>query len=266
MTTREGRFSDGQLYYRVWDADAPRAVIVLAHGYAEHSGRYEHVGDAFAAAGFTTWALDHFGHGQSEGERASIGSLPRAVANLDAFVDLVAAETTPADLPRFLLGHSMGGLIATAYAEEHQDRLSGLILSGAAVAVSPAIESLRDLEEIPALPLSPFVSRDPDVVKDYENDPLNYLGPMPRPMIDAFAEIPGVRDRLKQISIPVLVMHGDADALVPFQASEDIAAGVSSSDVTLKIWPELYHEIYNEPEQGDVIATTADWVAAHLRS
>jgi alpha-beta hydrolase superfamily lysophospholipase len=259
MTTREGRFADDQLYYRVWDADAPRATVVLAHGYAEHSGRYEHVGRAFADAGFTTWALDHFGHGQSEGERASIGSLARAVANLDAFVD-----TVEGDGPRFLLGHSMGGLIATAYTEEHQDRLDGLILSGAAVAVSPALEALRDLEEIPEIPLAPLVSRDPDVVKDYENDPLNYLGPMPRPMIEAFGEIPGVRDRLKQISIPVLVMHGDADALVPPQAAEDVAAGVASSDVTLKIWPGLYHEIYNEPERAEVLATTIDWINAHI--
>ncbi len=262
MTTREGRFSDDQLYYRMWEASAPRATIVLSHGYAEHSGRYEHVGDALAGAGFSTWALDHFGHGQSHGERASIGSLSRAVANLDAFVDLVA--TQDGGLPRFLLGHSMGGLIATAYAEEHQDRLAGLILSGAAVAVSPALEMLKDLEEIPEIPMGPLVSRDPDVVKDYENDPLNYLGPMPRAMIDAFGDIAGVRDGLSEITLPILVMHGEADALVPSQASDDVAANVSSKDVTLKIWPELYHEIYNEPERAEVLATTITWLNAHL--
>lgn len=259
MTSREGRFADGQLYYRVWDADAPRATVVLAHGYAEHSGRYEYVGNALAAAGFTTWALDHFGHGQSAGERADIGSLPRAVANLDAFVDIVEASG-----PTLLLGHSMGGLIATAYAEAHQDRLTGLILTGPAVAVSPALEMLKDLEEIPAIPMGPLVSRDPDIVKSYENDPLNYLGPMPRAMINAFGDIAGVRDHLKDITIPVLVMHGDADALVPFQASEDIASMVSSKDVTLKIWPELYHEILNEPEKDDVIGTIVAWINAHL--
>lgn len=262
MTTREGRFGDDDLFYRVWDADAPRAVIVLAHGYAEHSGRYEHVGAALAGAGFSTFALDHFGHGQSGGERASIGSLPRAVANVDALVDL--AEKEHPDLPRFVLGHSMGGLIATAYAEEHQDRLQGLVLSGAAVAVNEALLALRDLEEIPVLPLGPLVSRDPEVVKAYESDPLNYLGPMPRSMLDAFAEIAGVRDRLPEITLPILVMHGEADALIPAQASQDVAANVSSKDVTLTIWPELYHEIYNEPEQAEIIAATIEWLGAHL--
>ncbi|HZN12647.1 MAG TPA: alpha/beta hydrolase [Acidimicrobiales bacterium] len=262
MTTREGRLADGQLYYRVWDADAPRAAVVLAHGYAEHSGRYEHVGGALAGAGFSTYALDHFGHGQSEGERADIGSLTRAVANLDALVDLVAAEAD--DRPLFLLGHSMGGLIATAYTEEHQERLRGLVLSGAALNVAPELLALRDLAEIPALPLAPLVSRDPEVVKDYENDPLNYLGPMPRAMLDAFAEIPAVLERVKEISIPILVMHGEADALVPAQASDEVMAVVSSADKTLKIWPGAYHEIYNEPERAEVIATTIDWLSARV--
>src|SRR4051812_49234333 len=103
MTTREGRFGADDLYYRVWDATTPRATVVLSHGYAEHSGRYEHVGNALAQAGFTTWALDHYGHGQSGGERASIGSLPRAVANVDALVDLA---TDGAADPTFVIGHS----------------------------------------------------------------------------------------------------------------------------------------------------------------
>ncbi|MBA3654198.1 MAG: alpha/beta hydrolase [Actinobacteria bacterium] len=264
MTTREGRFSDDRLYYRVWDAQAPRATLVLAHGYGEHSGRYEHVGGALANAGFTTWAMDHFGHGQSAGDdRGSIGSLAGAVADLDDCVDVATAD--PASPPPvFLLGHSMGGLIATAYAEEHQDRLKALVLSGPAVAVNPMLEALQDLDEIPEVSLAPFVSRDPDVVKDYENDPLNYLGPMPRSMIKAMSEITGVRDRLSTITLPVLVMHGDADALVSPQASQDIAATVASKDVTLKLWPGLFHEIYNEPEQAAVIAETISWLEAHL--
>jgi alpha-beta hydrolase superfamily lysophospholipase len=264
MTTREGRWAADRLYYRVWDAEQPRATIVLAHGYGEHSGRYEHVGDALAAAGFTTWALDHHGHGQSAGDpRASVRSVGAAVDDLDAFVDLVQADDASPS-PYFLIGHSMGGLIATAYAEKHQDRLRGLVLSGAAVAVNDALAALQDMEEIPEVPLAPFVSRDPEVVKDYENDPLNYLGPMPREMIAAFTEIVDVRDHLSTITLPVLVMHGEADALVPAQASEDIAATVGSTDVTLKVWPGLYHEIYNEPERNEVIATTVEWVGAHL--
>ena len=262
MSDREGRFAGDRLFYRVWDTTAPVASVVLAHGYAEHSGRYEHVGVALAAAGFRTWALDHHGHGHSQGDRADIRSLGEAVSDVDGFVDLVVAEAR--DAPVFLVGHSMGGLIATAYAEDHGDRLRGLVLSGAAVAVNPTLEAMREMDEIPHVPLAPMVSRDPEVVAAYESDPLNYLGPMPRAMLDAFAEIALVRDRLAEITIPVLVMHGGADALVPAQAAEDIAKGVSSDDVTLKVWPELYHEIFNEPEQAEVIGTMIDWLGAHV--
>jgi acylglycerol lipase len=262
MTTREGRFAGGRLYYRAWEAPSPHATVVLAHGYAEHSGRYEHVGDALAAAGFTTWALDHAGHGQSEGERASVGTLAGAVEDLDAFVDAVLEEGAPQ--PVFLLGHSMGGLISTAYAEKHQDRLKGLALTGPAVAVNEALAALQEMDEIPVIDLSPLVSRDPAIVADYQNDPLNFHGPMPRTMITAMLEIAGVRDRLGDISIPVLVMHGEDDGLVPAQASRDIAEGVSATDVTLKIWPGLYHEILNEPERNEVIAVLRDWLEAHV--
>ena len=125
-------------------------------------------------------------------------------------------------------------------------------------------EYLREMDEIPHVPPAPMVSRDPEVVAAYENDPLNYLGPMPRAMLDAFADIALVRDRLAEITVPVLVMHGGSDALVPAQAAEDIAKGVSSDDVTLKVWPELYHEIFNEPEQAEVIGTMIDWLGAHV--
>jgi acylglycerol lipase len=255
MADRDGTFAGDRLFYRAWDAPTPAGTVVLSHGYAEHSGRYEHVGAAFADAGFTTWALDHAGHGQSEGERGSIGSIPSAVADLDAFVDLAAEG-----LPTFLVGHSMGGLIAAAYAEDHQDRLAGLVLSGPALAVNEALAALADMDEIPEMPLGPLVSRDPTVVAAYENDPLNYLGPIPRSMLTAFADVEKVRARLGEITVPVLVMHGGDDALVPPLASEDVAALVASTDMTLDIRPGLYHEIFNEPEQAEVIATVLDWI------
>src|SRR6185436_14329359 len=95
MPDREDRFADGRLFYRVWDTErqAPKAIVVLAHGYAEHSGRYAHVAKKLVDAGYRAYALDHFGHGKSEGEvRGDIGTLESAVADLDAFIDLAVAE------------------------------------------------------------------------------------------------------------------------------------------------------------------------------
>src|SRR3954452_17559209 len=112
MTHVEGNLADGRLYYQAWSTEHPRADVVLAHGYAEHSGRYAHVAAALNAAGCDVWALDHRGHGRSAGERGNIESWEAVVADLDLLVDLAAAGGRPV----FLVGHSMGGAIAVAYA------------------------------------------------------------------------------------------------------------------------------------------------------
>src|SRR3954447_6574433 len=116
VTRREGRFSGDRLAYRVWDTDNPTALVVIAHGYAEHSGRYDHVGAALAEAGFSAWALDHSRHRLSQGDqRGNPGEIEDVIADMDEFVTL-ASSSSPG-LPVFLIGHSMGGMLAVAYTE-----------------------------------------------------------------------------------------------------------------------------------------------------
>ena len=260
----EGRFSDDRLAYRRWDTTDPSAIVVIAHGYAEHSGRYDHVAAALASAGLSVWALDHAGHGLSKGdERGNVGSVEQAVADMDEFVSLAAASAP--GLPVFLVGHSMGGLLAVAYAENHQDRLAGVVVTGAAVVLGDMITELLALDEIPAVPLGEFVSRDPTVAQDYDEDPLNYHGAMPRDVLQQAPErIEAVRSRFGTITVPILAMHGEQDALAPMQASLDIVTGVSSGDRMLRIWPGLYHEIFNEPERDQVIGEVVRWVTERL--
>jgi alpha-beta hydrolase superfamily lysophospholipase len=260
----EGRFNDDRIAYRVWEVDDPRAVVVIAHGYAEHSGRYDHVGTALAEAGLAAWALDHAGHGLSKGDaRGDAGTVEHAIGDLDDFVTLASASA-PA-LPVFLVGHSMGGMLAVAYAEQHQDRLAGVVVTGPAVVLGDIITELLDLEEIPAVPLGEFVSRDPAVAKAYDDDPLNYHGAMPRDVLRQAPErIEAVRSRFGEITVPILAMHGEQDALCPMQASIDVIAGVSSGDRSLRIWPGLYHEIFNEPEQDRVIGDVVRWITERL--
>lgn len=259
----EDRFAGGRLYYRHWDSPgSPVAQVVVSHGFAEHCGRYEHVAAALNTAGMSVWALDHRGHGRSEGDRADIGSVASAVADLDLFVDVVRRSAPEG--PLYLVGHSMGGLIAAAYAEEHQDRLAGLILSGALLHVAPEVAALADLPEIPDLGLADAVSSDPAVVQAYKDDPLVYLGPPPRNFIESFAQVEGVRDRLEELTLPLLAMHGSADLLVSPQALRDLVASVSSDDLTAILWPGLWHEIFNEPRQADVISTMTAWIRARL--
>jgi acylglycerol lipase len=259
----EGRFAEGRLFYRSWAADGPaRGNVVIAHGFAEHSGRYAHVAAALTQAGLSVWAADHRGHGHSEGERANIESVEAAVADLDLFVDVVR-DAAP-DGPLFLVGHSMGGLVATAYAEARQPRLDGLALSGALVYVVPELVALAELEEIPDLGLADAISSDPDVIQASKDDPLVYLGPPPRGFLRAAGQVEDVRARLGELTLPMLVMHGSADLLVSPQAFKDIVAGVSSQDLTARLWPGLWHEIFNEPGRDRVLAVLTAWIVERL--
>jgi acylglycerol lipase len=259
----EDRFAGGRLYCRHWDSPGvPVAQAVLSHGFAEHCGRYDHVAAALNTAGVSVWALDHRGHGRSQGDRADIGSVASAVADLDLFVDVVR-KSAPGG-PLYLVGHSMGGLIAAAYAEEHQDRLAGLILSGALLYVAPEVAALADLAEIPDLGLADAVSSDPAVVESYKQDPLVFLGPPPRNFVESFAQVEDVRARLNELTLPILAMHGSADLLVSPQALRDLVSSVSSEDLTAILWPGLWHEIFNEPRQADVLSAMTAWIRARL--
>jgi alpha-beta hydrolase superfamily lysophospholipase len=174
----------------------------------------------------------------------------------------------------FVLGHSMGGLIAAQFALRYQDQMRGLVTSGAALLpgedVPPlAVRAGKLLARIaPKMTLvaleATAVSRDPDVVAHYESDPLNYRGKI-RAGIGGSMFINGeaVLKQAHTLTLPMLVMHGEADRLIPAQASRLLYERAGSEDKTLKIYPELYHEIFNEPEKAQVLADLVAWLDAH---
>lgn len=258
-----------RIFWQAWRPEAdPRAVIVIAHGVSEHSDRYSHVANRLTNEGYAVYALDHRGHGNSEGPRALIDRVEHAVADLDTLV--VAATENP---PVFLLGHSMGGLLAVAYAMRHQDRLSGLILSGplAALEAAPAHERIaarllsRIAPKLPVVGIDPnLISRDPDVVKTYVDDPRVYHGKLPvRTVAELAAAIDTFREGVKAITIPTLIMYGTADRLCPPEGSVMLSRHVGARDITLKPYEGLYHEILNEPEQDEVLDDLCAWLTAH---
>lgn len=262
MSDRSGALDGKRLFYQVWEGSEPRAEVVVAHGYAEHSGRYAHVAKDLVEAGLRVWAIDHRGHGESQGERGDIGSWDDAVADLDRLVDEVVAESSGG--PVFLLGHSMGGAIAVAYALAHQHRLSGLVLSASAVVIPAEMLALADLDEIPALPLADAVSTDPAVVQAYKDDPLVHHGPPPRNLLQVFATTGELLDRLGEVTLPVLVMHGSGDLLIPAASLKALVNGLGSEDLTARLWPGLFHEILNEPTGGAVLLEILSWINARL--
>lgn len=253
----------GEGLLRWWDppGDA-HASIVVTHGYAEHSGRYERVAGRLAAQGFAVWAVDLRGHGASAGDRASVLDVAHLVD--DVLVALDRATAARPSRPLFLLGHSMGGLVAVALAIEHQERLAGLVLSGAAVGDPIGIEPLLELDPLPEVVLSPeMLSRDPQVGHEYDRDPLNYRGPFRRETLRALTSgARHVRNRFATLRLPLLVLHGGDDRIVLPVASEDLFAAASSADKELGIYPGLRHEILNEPEGPEIVDRIAAWMLA----
>ncbi|MFZ2239690.1 MAG: lysophospholipase [Gordonia amarae] len=252
------------------DRDDPRGAVVIVHGLGEHGRRYGHVVDALTGAGFVVAVPDHLGHGRSDGKRLRINSFADYTGDIGTVLDAVRIE----GLPTFLLGHSMGGCIALDFALDHQDRLTGLVLSGPAVVPgSDMPQILVTLAPIlgrivPGLPSKALraasISRDPKVVADYDADPLVVRSPIPAglggAMISTMQSFP---KRLPSLRIPLLVMHGGKDVLAEPDGSRMVENLAGSSDKTLIIYDELFHEIFNEPERDTVIATAVDWLSAH---
>lgn len=251
----------------------PRAVVLLAHGYAEHAGRYEHVAKRLTDAGYALYAIDHWGHGRSDG---TPGFVPRFSAFTDGMAELLTlVEVNHADTPRLLLGHSMGGLIATLFLIERQQAFVAAALSGPAIlpAAPPSRFTVwisrflsRFFPRLGVLALDASgVSRDPAVVAAYQADPLVYPGKigarLGKEFMDAMA---AAQAGASKITLPILIQHGEADRLTAPEGSRYLFEHVSSADKMLKIYPGLFHEIYNEPEQDAVLDDLLGWFDAHI--
>lgn len=245
----------GRLVARTWSpGEDPSYAVLLAHGYGEHLGRYEHVAAALVADGAVVHAVDHAGHGRSEGERVLIPDFERVVDDLHE-VDLRARADHPG-LPVVLVGHSMGGLVAARYAQRYGDSLAALVLSGPVVGDWEAVGALLALPELPDVPLdSSTLSRDPEVGRAYDADPLVWHGPFKRPTLEA------LRDGLAAIgqgpslgSLPLMWAHGEEDQLVPVAGSRGGIERLRGERFVEKVYPGARHEIFNETNRDDVLA------------
>jgi len=268
------------LYTRSWEVENPKALVFISHGFGEHIQRYELVARTLNSAGYSVYGMDHQGHGMSDGDRTYVERFSHYVEDFIFFVKNRLASgpvyfsegKQGFSQPAFLLGHSMGGLIAIHVANAEPTLFKGVVLSGPAIHPDPAVaqpikiklgQLLSNL--LPKLPLDPLpvtgVSSDPQVVANYQEDILNYHGGMRvrtgMTMLKAMQDIPKF---IKQVTYPFIILHGTADRLCLKSGSTFFHDQASSTDKTIILYDNLAHEIFNEPTRTKVLQDVLDWL------
>lgn len=277
MNHLEGSFKtmrDMNIYYQAWLPDGDvKAVIFLVHGLGEYCGRYTNLVDHFVPQGYAIYGLDHIGHGKSDGEREIIEQFTDYTDTLEIYHKMVKGWQS--DKPIFIFGHSMGGLITCNYLLEHQADFNGAIISAPAIKVSDSISSVTIIIGKILSKIAPKtgvlgldatgVSRDPDVVEAYVNDPLVFQGKTPArlaaELLKAMLHITAQADKIK---LPFIVVQGSADKIVDPGGAQLLYDKISSDDKTIKVYEGLYHEIHNEPERATMFKDVETWLSKRI--
>jgi acylglycerol lipase len=279
MHHQEGTFRGTgglELYYQRWLPEGtPRAIVIICHGVADHGGRYPSVVARLVSEGYAVYAHDHRGHGRSAGEKLHVQRFQLYVDDLRIFRDWVAAQHPAAKL--FLFGHSMGNTVALQYLLAYPTAADGLISSGTTLYAGEGFpQILLVLNQVlsrllPHLRLTKLptegISRDPAWVQQTLHDPLVYHGPgTTRLGAEIIRALEGLRPRLAEITLPLLILQGENDILVDRRGSQLLYAQAASSDKTLKIYAEAYHEVFNDlpPSQAAFLGDLAAWLSAHV--
>ena len=261
------------LYYQGWEAAEPRAVILLVHGLAEHGGRYEELGRRMAAFGLSTYALDLRGHGLSDGRRGHADRFEVLLQDVDRFRREIAGIAD--NVPTFILGHSMGGLIAARYIEEYDSSFAGAIITSPWLATAMEVPRWKVLaagvlnKVLPALPMdagvdAEYLSHDPTVIARYKDDPLVHGKITPRLFAEASMAMGLVMQRSERVRIPILFLLAGDDRIVDMKKSEAFARSLKISDVTIRILPDYYHEVLNDYDRNIAHHAIRDWIFARL--
>ena len=275
MTTDSFMASDGTKIHTVYwrPAGISERVVIIVHGISEHSGRYEHVAKHLTDAGYHVYALDHRGHGQSDGERIHVDNNTQFITDLKQYHAQIKENHPNATI--FMLGHSMGSVISLQFILTYPNAVDAIIVTGTATDVgsdvSPVLRStVNFLHGIyPKTPIQPpsgdsVLTRDPEMLAKADSDPLFYKGWTKASSAKYVVETGEmIQERANEITMPILIMHGEDDALTPISGSHFMYEHVSSSDKTLKLYEGLYHEVFNEPEKEQVFEDLQQWLLTH---
>lgn len=267
-------FDGINIHTKYWQpANESERVVIIIHGIGEHSGRYLQIAEALRDADHHVYSLDHRGHGQSSGKRLNMSSPTNFIDDLKQYYDRIKSSHPDAKI--YILGHSMGSVISLQFILTNPELIEAVVITGTATDVAsgvpPALQMIANFIYLffPNAPISPpgsmdVLSRDPEIVKQAENDPLMNHGWTPI-AIAKFVLDTGVmiQESANEISLPIIFMHGEADELTPISGSKIMYERVSSEDKTLKTWADMRHEIMNEIGREEVIEEIVDWFNKH---
>lgn len=276
ITHEEGKF-DGKggtkIYYQFWKPEKVKAVVLGVHGLAEYTGRYTHVADHFANEEIAFYALDHRGHGLSEGVRGHIDSFDDYLDDLDTFLEMVKEKEPGKKI--FLLGHSLGGTISIAYALKHPEKIDGLILSSPGLKLATeldpelvkAITELSKSNPTQELPneIDPYtLSHDKEICEKYDNDPLVFKTITARFSTEFFTTMEKLIENAGKLKVPTLLLVAGDDKLVNPEGSKEFAERVKEKDFKMIIYDGFYHELFNEVEKQKVFKEVDDWLKPRI--
>jgi alpha-beta hydrolase superfamily lysophospholipase len=261
-----------RLAYRRWDGADSRAALIVVHGLGEHAGHYDEFARRMASFGITTFAFDLRGHGLSDGKRGHVPRFDIYLQELDRFRSEVVS-LTGARTPPFLLGQSMGGLIALRYLQNFGSHIAGAVICSPWLATAMEVPRWKTLAApllarlLPTLPfrhgLAPEdLSSDPAVVEAYRTDPLVHGRITPRTFAEVSAAMDLVPEHSKAITRPLLLLVGGADRVVDSDRTVAFAQALVTSDKTIHVFPGHLHELLNEADRTDTHFLVGDWISA----
>ncbi len=278
MQHDEGKFrtSDGlELYWQVWQPGGnPKAVFAVVHGYGEHSGRYLNPVKYFVPRGYTFYAYDLRGHGKSPGQRGHIRRFDEYLIDTDEFLKFVRGREPDREI--FLLGHSLGGLIVSAYCEGFSTSdLAGLLMSsaflgfkmqvsGGKAMLARVMSSLMPALSMPNDLSASLLSHDPAVVLAYDTDPLNHHVATARFFTEVVAAQVRTLESASAVKLPLLVMYAGDDQIVDPNCSQRFFECAASADRTCHRYEGYYHEIFNEVGKEVVFKDMENWLAGRV--
>lgn len=263
-----------RLFARRSEIEDARAEVILVHGFGEHSGRYGPLTDHLTREGFSVTSYDHRGHALSDGLPGHVEDFSEYDNDLAAVVKSVSART-PEAKRTFLIGHSMGGLVVLRYVARKDADLSGAVVSAPLLGIATSVPAHKIMIARVGARMAPrlrvgneidpaTLSRDPEIVRAYSTDPLVTRQVSVRWYWEAKRAMEEARELASQIELPILILHGTQDKIASIDATREVFERISSDDKELGIYPDFYHELFNEPEKRAVFERVSKWLGKRV--